>query len=77
VSAYVSNNQIAMADLAGLITAVAGQLSKIGAKPEQPAEGKPEPAVSVRRSVRPDYLVCLVCGEPQKMLKRHLQSDTS
>jgi predicted transcriptional regulator len=72
VSAYVSNNQIAMPDLAGLITTVAGQLSKVGAEPEQPAEEKSEPAVSVRRSVRPDHLVCLVCGKPQKMLKRHL-----
>jgi predicted transcriptional regulator len=71
VSAYVSKNQIAMADLAGLITAVAGQLSKIGAEPEQPAE-EVQPAVSVRRSVRPDHLVCLVCGQRQKMLKRHL-----
>ncbi len=72
VSAYVSNNQIAIADLPGLITAVAGRLNKVGAEPEQPAEEKSEPAVSVRRSVRPDHLVCLVCGKPQKMLKRHL-----
>jgi predicted transcriptional regulator len=33
---------------------------------------KPEPAVPVRRSVRPDHLVCLVCGKKQKLLKRHL-----
>ena len=33
---------------------------------------KPEPAVSVRRSVRPDHLVCLICGKKQKLLKRHL-----
>jgi predicted transcriptional regulator len=72
VSAYVSNNEIAIADVAGLITAVAGQLSKAGAEPEQAMEEKPEPAVSLRRSVRPDHLVCLVCGKPQKMLKRHL-----
>jgi predicted transcriptional regulator len=72
VTAYVSNNQIAMADLAGLITTVAGQLRRVGAEPEQPSEEKPEPAVSVRRSVRPDHLLCLVCGKPQKMLKRHL-----
>ena len=72
VSAYVSNNQIAPSELAGLIRTVAGQLSKVGAKPDQPAEEKPEPAVSVRRSIRPDHLVCLVCGKPQKMLKRHL-----
>ena len=72
VAAYVSNNQIASSDLAALISAVAYQLSKIGTEPEQPAEEKSEPAVSVRRSVRPDHLVCLVCGKPQKMLKRHL-----
>ena len=72
VSAYVSNNQIAPSELAGLIRTVAGQLSKVGAKPDQPAEEKPEPAVSVRRSIRPDHLVCLICGKPQKVLKRHL-----
>ena len=72
VSAYVSNNQIAPSELAGLIRTVAGQLSKVGAEPDQPAEEKPEPAVSVRRSIRPDHLVCLICGKPQKVLKRHL-----
>jgi predicted transcriptional regulator len=72
VSAYVSNNKIAPSELAGLITTVAGQLRKVGAEPDQPAEDKPEPAVSVRRSIRPDHLVCLVCGKPQKTLKRHL-----
>jgi predicted transcriptional regulator len=72
VSAYVSNNQIAPSELAGLITTVAGQLSKLGAKPDHPAEEKPEPAVSVRRSIRPDHLVCLICGRKQKVLKRHL-----
>jgi predicted transcriptional regulator len=35
-------------------------------------ESKPEPAVPVRRSIRPDHLACLVCGKPQKTLKRHL-----
>jgi predicted transcriptional regulator len=72
VSAYVSNNKIAPSDVAALITAVADQLSKVGAEPEQPTEEKSEPAVSVRRSVRPDHLVCLICGKPQKLLKRHL-----
>jgi predicted transcriptional regulator len=72
VSAYVSNNKIAPLELAGLITTVAGQLSKVGAEPDQLAEEKPEPAVSVRRSIRPDHLVCLICGRKQKLLKRHL-----
>ena len=72
VSAYVSNNKIAPSELGGLITTVAGQLSKVGVEPDQPAEEKPEPAVSARRSIRPDHLVCLICGRKQKLLKRHL-----
>ena len=72
VSAYVSNNEIAPSELAGLITIVAGQLSKVGVEPDQPAEEKPQQAVSVRRSIRPDHLVCLICGRKQKLLKRHL-----
>jgi predicted transcriptional regulator len=47
-------------------------LAKIGTKVEPPAEEKAKPAVPVRRSIRPDHLLCLVCGKPQKMLKRHL-----
>jgi predicted transcriptional regulator len=72
ISAYVSNNRIAVSDSAPLITSVASQLAKVGAKPELPAAEKPEPAVSVRRSIQPNHLICLVCGKPQKMLKRHL-----
>jgi len=72
VSAYVSNNEIASSDIGSLITAVAGQLNRVGAEPEQPAVAKRQPAVPVRRSIRPDHLVCLVCGKPQKILKRHL-----
>jgi predicted transcriptional regulator len=72
VSAYVSNNTLAQSELAELITTVASRFRGGSAKPEQPAEARPEPAVSVRRSIRPDHLVCLVCGQPQKMLKRHL-----
>jgi predicted transcriptional regulator len=72
VSAYVSNNKIAASDIATLITAVGHQMAKVGTDVAPPAEEKPEPAVSVRRSIRPGYLVCLVCGKPQKMIKRHL-----
>jgi MucR family transcriptional regulator, transcriptional regulator of exopolysaccharide biosynthesis len=72
VSAYVSNNEIALSDVATLITAVGSQMAKVGIEVEPPAEEKPEPAVPVRRSIQPDHLVCLVCGQPQKMLKRHL-----
>jgi predicted transcriptional regulator len=72
VSTYVSHTKVAPSDLAALITTVASQLAKIRTKVEPPAKEKPKPAVSVRRSIRPDHLVCLVCGKPQKMLKRHL-----
>ena len=77
VSAYVSHNQIAIAELADLISAVAGQLGRIGPAPEQPAEAKPAPAVPVRRSVQPDYLVCLVCVKKQKLLKLHMAVEHS
>jgi predicted transcriptional regulator len=72
VSAYVSNNTIGQSELSELIRTVAARLRQGSAEPEQPAEERPEPAVSVRRSIHPDHLVCLVCGKPQKMLKRHL-----
>jgi predicted transcriptional regulator len=72
VSAYVANNKIAAADVGPLITAVASQMAKIGSPAEPPEEEKPEPAVSIRRSIQPDHLLCLVCGKPQKILKRHL-----
>jgi predicted transcriptional regulator len=72
VSAYVSNNTIAQSELPELITTVASRLRPGSAVAEQPAEARPEPAVSVRRSLRPDHLICLVCGKSQKMLKRHL-----
>ena len=72
VSAYVSNNTTAPADVAALISAVAGQLSRIGTEPEPAEVEKSEPAVPVRRSIQRDHLLCLVCGKPQKVLKRHL-----
>ena len=70
VEAHVSNNSIAVADLPGLIATVHETLAAVG-------EGvlpRPEPAVSINRSVRPDYIVCLEDGEKHKMLKRHLRA---
>ena len=72
VSAYVSNNKTAPSDVAALITAVAGQLSRFDPAPEPVEVEKPEPAVPMRRSSQRDHLLCLVCGKPQKVLKRHL-----
>jgi predicted transcriptional regulator len=64
-SAYVSNNKIAPSDLAMLISSVASEMAELGTAVELPAEEKPEPAVSVRRSIQPNHLICSVCGKPQ------------
>jgi predicted transcriptional regulator len=72
VSAYVSNNKIAPTDLPTLISTVGHEMVKIGNPVELPAEEKTEPAVSVRRSIQPNHLICLLCGKPQKILKRHI-----
>ena len=72
VAAYVSNNSVAMADLGALIDTVGRQLKTLGREPPEPAAAKPEPVVSVRRSIQPDHLVCLLCGKRQKILRRHL-----
>jgi len=73
VSAHVSNNSVAVNDLPTLIQNVHGALSGLGAREEVP-EVKQEPAVSIRSSVKPDYIVCLEDGKKLKMLKRHLMT---
>ena len=72
VSAYVAHNQVAASDLPKVISTVAGELRTLGRGPQTAMPNRPEPAVSVRRSVRPDHLVCLICGKKQKLIKRHL-----
>jgi predicted transcriptional regulator len=72
VAAYVSYHKLRVVDVPGVINAVGGELASLGTEPEPSMQKKPEPAVPVRRSVRPDHLVCLVCGKKQKLLKRHL-----
>ncbi len=73
VSAHVSNNSVAVNDLPTLIANVHNALSGLGSREEAPA-AKPEPAVSVRSSIKPDYIVCLEDGKKLKMLKRHLMT---
>ncbi|HEX4114079.1 MAG TPA: MucR family transcriptional regulator [Stellaceae bacterium] len=72
VSAHVSNNSVAVADLPQLISQVYQSLSGIGKTPAVPA--RPQPAVPVKRSIHPDYIVCLEDGKKLKMLKRHLMT---
>jgi predicted transcriptional regulator len=74
VAAHVSNNSVAAADIPQLIENVHASLAKLTSKTTEPVEERPEPAVSVRTSVKPDYIVCLEDGKKLKMLKRHLMT---
>ena len=76
VSAHVSNNSVAVSDLPLLISNVHNALSGLGERKEEPAP-KPEPKVSIRSSIKPDYIVCLEDGKKLKMLKRHLMTHYS
>ena len=73
VSAHVSNNSVAVSDLPLLIQNVHNALSSLGDDLVEP-EVKQEPAVSIRASIKPDYIVCLEDGKKLKMLKRHLMT---
>ena len=73
VAAHVRNNTVALNDLPQLIGQVYNALVGVGS--EQAAEPeRPQPAVSIRKSVTPDYIVCLEDGKKLKMLKRHLKT---
>ena len=74
VAAHVSNNSVAVSDLPLLISNVHGALAGLGGKAPEPEVKKQEPAVSVRSSIKPDFIVCLEDGKKLKMLKRHLMT---
>lgn len=74
VAAHVSNNVVPVSELPELISSVFNALAGLGA-PAEPEEAKPEPAVSIRSSVKPDYIVCLEDGKKLKMLKRYLRTN--
>ena len=73
VAAHVSHNSVAVNDLPNLIANVHGALSGLGAR-QEPEPVRPEPKVSIRSSVKPDFIVCLEDGKKLKMLKRHLMT---
>ena len=73
VAALVSNNSVAVSDVSTLIQNVHAALSGL-TKPAAAPEVKQEPAVSVRSSIKPDYIICLEDGKKLKMLKRHLMT---
>jgi predicted transcriptional regulator len=77
VAAFVANNALPLAELPALIQSVHGALVRLAgttleqSTPETPA---PLPAVSIRNSIKPDYLICLDDGRKFKALKRHLSA---
>lgn len=74
VSAHVSNNPVSLVDLPNLIQEVYRTLSNVGAPAIKTEPERPQPAVPVKKSITPEYLICLEDGKKLKMLKRHLQT---
>ena len=73
VSAHVAHNAVTPEALPGVISLVYTALRVLGTEP--PAVEKPEPAVPIKKSVFPDYIVCLEDGKKLRMLKRHLSAS--
>ena len=72
VSAFVTRNSVPVADLPNLIGNVHAALQNVGHPAQKQDEAKPTPAVSVRKSITPDYLISLEDGKRYRTLKRHL-----
>jgi len=74
VSSYVSNNTVLLSDLPRLIEETYAALEAQGNGGEAADPERPRPAVPIKKSVQPDYIVCLEDGKQLKMLKRHLKT---
>ena len=72
VAAHVSKNTVGVGDLPKLIQQVYTSLSRVGS--EAPSAPRPQPAVPIKKSVTPEYIICLEDGRKLKMLKRHLKT---
>ncbi len=72
VAAHVSNNTVGVSDLPGLIEQVYKTLASVGAG--DVAADRPTPAVPIKKSITPDFIICLEDGKKLKMLKRHLKT---
>lgn len=77
VSAYVSNNTVAASDIPSLINQVYAALSRVSGKPGDVMAEPLKPAISVKKSITPEYIVCLEDGKKFKSLKRHLRTQYS
>jgi predicted transcriptional regulator len=74
VSAYVSNNSVQAAELPALLAAVHGALAQTGHGQREETQAELVPAVSVKKSITPDAIICLDDGKRFKSLKRHLRT---
>ena len=74
VSAYVSNNSVPPSELPSLIAAVHASLQFVAEGPKEQPKEPLVPAVPIKKSVQPDYVVCLEDGKKFKSLKRHLRT---
>ena len=74
VAAHVSNNTVGVADLPTSSIRFISRSTNIGKAPAPVAE-RPQPAVPIKKSIHPDYLICLEDGKKLKMLKRHLKTS--
>jgi predicted transcriptional regulator len=75
VSAYVSNNSVAAGDIPNLIGQIHSALLRVSAGQSDLQPEPLKPAVSLKKSITPDYLVCLEDGKKFKSLKRHLRTQ--
>jgi predicted transcriptional regulator len=75
VSAYVSHNALSASDIPKLIASVHATLTGLGGIVEAEAVVELRPAVSIKKSITPDYLICLEDGKKFKSLKRHLRTE--
>ncbi len=73
VSSHLSNNQVSPEEIPGLIQKVYRTLANVNGEGNAMTE-RPQPAVPIKKSVTPDYIVCLEDGKKLKMLKRHLKT---
>jgi predicted transcriptional regulator len=74
VASHVSNNSVPVGEVPQLIKQVYDSLSGLGNEPLPAQSERPQPAVAVRKSVTPEFIVCLEDGKKLKMLKRHLKT---
>lgn len=74
VTAYLTNNTVKADDIPGIIRAIHGTLNTLGRESAAPAEVELKPAVPVKKSVTPEYIVCLEDGKKLKMLKRYIRT---